>query len=180
MSCAGEHPTTRMCLLELEGMSGPGGRLQGARVMDYGAGSGVLALAALKLGAARAVGTDVDPLAVRSARRNAELNGYNEDALCVLQCGQSLKDAEPVQQAKGNAYGNPPQFDIVCANILRGPLFELAPRLLSYARPGSTLVLSGLLVEQVPEVMGAYAAHVSNVQVRNDGPWACVTALRLA
>eukprot|EP00200_Dunaliella_tertiolecta_P002351 CAMPEP_0202357584 /NCGR_PEP_ID=MMETSP1126-20121109/11553_1 /ASSEMBLY_ACC=CAM_ASM_000457 /TAXON_ID=3047 /ORGANISM="Dunaliella tertiolecta, Strain CCMP1320" /LENGTH=415 /DNA_ID=CAMNT_0048950495 /DNA_START=117 /DNA_END=1362 /DNA_ORIENTATION=+ len=167
----GEHPTTRMCLLALEDFSGPGGHLQGASVMDYGAGSGVLALAALKLGAARAVGTDVDPLAVRSARRNAELNGYAEDAFCVLQCGQSLDDAEPVQQAKGNMYGDPPQFDIVCANILRGPLFELAPRLLSYAHPGSLLVLSGLLVDQVPEVMGAYAAHVSNVQVRSDGPW---------
>lgn len=92
----GEHPTTRMCLAVLEEKAAD---LQGARVMDYGAGSGVLALAALKLGAREAVGTDTDPLAVRAAVRNAELNGPEcTAAMTVLQCGPSSDDPEPVAQ----------------------------------------------------------------------------------
>jgi len=169
----GEHPTTRMCLALLE--EGEAG-LAGARVMDYGTGSGVLALAALKLGAASAVGTDTDPLAVRAAARNAELNGPQcAAAFRVLQCGPSSHDPDPVAEAGLPSRG---AFTLVAANILRGPLVELAGRLAHYAAPGGRLLLSGILEEQVPDVRAAYARHFHSFEVRTEGTWAAVTAVR--
>jgi len=167
----GEHPTTRLCLQRLQQLD-----LTGRTVMDYGAGSGVLALAALKLGASCAVGTDVDSLAVRAASRNAELNGVSE-RMKVLLCGPSLDDPEPLQQA-GVALPSPEGFSLVVANILRGPLVELAPRLAGYAAPGAQLVLSGILAEQVPDVKEAYQEYFSGFDVTTEGSWACVTAVR--
>jgi len=143
-------------------------------LIDYGAGSGVLALAALKFGASAAVGTDTDELAVKAARRNALLNSVSE-RFAVVQCGASLDSPEPLAAA-----GMPRdmKFDVVAANILRGPLVELQPRLTAYAAPGARLLLSGILADQAPEILEAYAADFDDFEVKTDGSWACVQAVR--
>ena len=132
----GSHPTTAMCLAALA--EAPP---RGQSVLDYGCGSGILAIAALKLGAARALGVDIDPQALQATRRNAERNGIGPDALETL-----LPDAQP--PAAG--------FDLILANILAAPLVALAPTLARSARPGGRLLLAGLLDWQAEEVMAAY------------------------
>ena len=128
----GSHPTTRLCLEWLAG-----GISGGERVLDYGCGSGILAIAAMKLGAAVAVGVDIDPQAVLAAARNAEQNHIAARFLGP--------DGEP-----GGEY------DIVVANILSNPLKALAPLLSSRVRPGGRLLLSGILEPQAEDVAASY------------------------
>ncbi len=128
----GSHPTTRLCLRWLERQP-----LQGACVLDYGCGSGILAIAAAKMGASRVGGVDIDPLAVQAAQANAEAN--------QVVASFRLPEDQPIRQA-----------DIVVANILANPLKELAPRLVESAVSGGWLVLSGVLEEQAPAVIEAY------------------------
>eukprot|EP00879_Flechtneria_rotunda_P033157 GHRR01036694.1.p1 GENE.GHRR01036694.1~~GHRR01036694.1.p1 ORF type:complete len:182 (+),score=51.90 GHRR01036694.1:303-848(+) len=166
---SGEHPTTRLCLRLLASLS-----LQGSTVMDYGTGSGILAIAALLLGAESAVGTDTDPLAVRAAEANAALNGV-ACKLRVVRCGPNLNDLDPLLQLSGKGQdGN--TFDLVVANILRGPLVELQPRLTAYCKPGGQIALSGILDAQAPDVIEAYSPGFEGFQVHTDGGWALVTA----
>ncbi|GIL41984.1 hypothetical protein Vafri_63 [Volvox africanus] len=180
----GEHPTTRLCLRELRDM-GTGGKLHGATVCDYGTGSGVLALAALKYGAARAVGTDIDSLAVKAAQRNGALNGFERHNFLVLQCGGGIDEPEPLMAAL-NGVSSPssphssaaPQFDLVVANILRGPLVELQPRLSGYVRPGGRLMLSGILFEQAEEIKMAYSREFEDFSVSTDQQWALLQATK--
>ncbi|KAI8475954.1 MAG: ribosomal protein L11 methyltransferase-domain-containing protein [Monoraphidium minutum] len=167
----GEHPTTRLCLGHLWSARAS---LRGARVVDYGSGSGVLGIAALLFGAEQAVGTDTDPLAVRAAARNAGLNGCG-GAFVSLQCSPDLAGPEPLAEA---GLPSAASYDLVVANILRGPLLELAPRLAAYARPGGRLALSGILAEQVPDVRAAYSDAFEGFAVEADGSWALVTATR--
>lgn len=169
----GEHPTTRLCLQHLLRSRQ---WLAGKRVMDYGTGSGVLAIAALKLGAAHATGTDTDSLAVQSAQRNGELSGVPPAVFEVYQCGAALDDPEPVERATGKAAAG--GYDLVVANILRGPLVELQPRLASYVRSGGRLALSGILAEQAAEVVAAYSRDFADFQTSVDSTWALVTAVR--
>ena len=129
----GSHPTTRLCLRWLDA------NIRGGEsVLDYGCGSGILAIAALKLGAASAAGVDVDAQAVQSSRDNAAANRVAAHFF--------LPDDAPRQQA-----------DIVVANILTNPLKLLAPLLASSARPGGRIVLSGILEEQADDVANLYA-----------------------
>lgn len=131
----GTHATTALCLEWLDG------RIQGGeRVLDYGCGSGILALAALKLGAREALAFDIDPQALTATRENAAKNGL----------ASRVEVAERMEAGTG-------AFDIVLANILAGPLIELAPRLARLARPGGEIVLAGLLSHQATEVAQAYA-----------------------
>ena len=118
--------------------------LDGQRVLDVGTGSGILAIAALRLGAARAVGTDIDPQALTASRDNAERNAIEESRfrLCYP---EQLDDDET--------------FPIVVANILAGPLVELAPMLAGHLAPGGRLALSGILANQAEEVLDAYRAQ---------------------
>jgi ribosomal protein L11 methyltransferase len=170
----GDHPTTRLCLRWLQKLS-ENGALKGCSVMDYGTGSGVLAVAALLLGAQRAVGTDVEPLAVRSADQNAALNGVG-GAFTALRCGADLAAPEPLEEA-----GMPEpdrKFSVVVANILRGPLLELAPRLAGYAAPGAALGLSGILESQAPVVIEAYTPWFEGFEMAGEAGWAVVTATR--
>jgi ribosomal protein L11 methyltransferase len=132
----GSHPTTAMCLSALAARPP-----QGAHVLDYGCGSGILAIAALKLGAQRGLGVDIDPQALEATRRNAERNGILAGRLPTLLSGTDLEAAG---------------FDLVLANILAGPLVELAPVLSRAARPGARLLLAGLLDWQAEGVMAAY------------------------
>jgi len=130
----GTHPTTALCLEWLDGA------IQGGeRVLDYGCGSGILALAALKLGAGRACAFDIDPQALRATRDNAAKNGLEQRI-----------------DIAGRAAGIAGRFDVILANILSGPLIALAPGLASRADGGGALVLAGLLSAQACEVAQAY------------------------
>ncbi|KAL4514783.1 hypothetical protein Ndes2437A_g06867 [Nannochloris sp. 'desiccata'] len=183
----GDHPTTRLCLKWLQALhiktnmttssTNNTNNNSTIRVMDYGTGSGVLAVAALLLGATTAIGTDVEHLAVRSAAQNAALNNVN-DRFTALQCGADLNAPEPME-----AQGYPVEerlaaFQIVVANILRGPLVELAPRLAQYAAPGAVLGLSGILETQAPEVIEAYGFWFEDFEVKTEESWALVTGRR--
>lgn len=128
----GSHPTTHLCLAWLADT------LQGGeRVLDYGCGSGILAIAASKLGAERVIGVDIDPQAIQSSVYNAAQN-------------QVSADFYPADQLPGG------QFDIVVANILSSALSVLAPALASACRPGGQIALSGILREQAGEVSAIY------------------------
>jgi ribosomal protein L11 methyltransferase len=133
----GTHPTTSLCLGALSDLLAA---RPGASVIDVGTGSGLLAIAAKKLGAGRVVGNDNDPIAVRVARENAEANGA---ALALTEA--------PVEEIPGT-------FDVVVANILANTLVELAPALVAKLAPGGVLLLSGILEPQEAEVRSAYLA----------------------
>ena len=150
----GSHPTTRLCLQWLAEHR-PGGT-----VLDYGCGSGILAIAARMLGAAQVVGVDLDPAAVQTAQHNAIANG--------VEARFGLPDL-------GDAHG---LFDVVLANILTRPLIMLAPLLLSRVRPGGHLVLSGILDRQAAEVIQAYGAGAVMTQYGAPGEWVCLTGVR--
>ncbi len=146
----GSHPTTRLCMEWLEA-NAP----QGRSVLDYGCGSGILAMVAKKLGALEAAGVDIDPQAIISARDNALRNQCEIDYY--------LPEAfEP--RAKGQP------FDVVVANILSGPLKLMASMLSSYVAHGGYLVLSGVLDRQAEEVAAAYAPFIKlTVWAERDG-----------
>jgi ribosomal protein L11 methyltransferase len=128
----GSHPTTRLCLRWLdEQLAG------GETLLDYGCGSGILAIAAARLGAARVDGVDIDEQAVTASRDNAALNDVTA-YFCL-----------PGELASG-------QYDVVVANILTNPLKGMAPLLAGRVRPGGRLVLSGILAEQAEDVMAVY------------------------
>ncbi|TVT73040.1 MAG: 50S ribosomal protein L11 methyltransferase [Denitromonas halophila] len=144
----GSHPTTQLCLEWLEAVVTPG-----ATVLDYGCGSGILAIAASRLGAGRVAGVDIDEKAVDAARDNAERNQVNIE----LQIS-----AKPLTD----------QFDLVVANILTNPLCVLAPALCAHVAPGGQLALSGVLDTQTQQVIDAYAPWITlKVGKTHDG-WA--------
>ncbi|KAL2635754.1 hypothetical protein R1flu_007233 [Riccia fluitans] len=179
----GEHPTTRLCLQLLHQVV-----RGGERMLDYGTGSGILSIAALKMGASRAVGVDIDPMAITSARYNASLNDLEDDRLQVFLGSMGGADPVPSGAAYHPVYDNDmdesldnkqtPDFDIVIANILFNPLVELSNRIANYARPGAFIGLSGILVEQVEQVQHTYACYLDNIQVTQDCGWACVSGTR--
>ena len=132
--------------------------LAGARLLDYGCGSGILAIAALALGAGSATGVDIDPQAVIATRDNAARNGCADR----LRCG--LPDEMPAEEAP---------VDVLVANILSGPLVRLAPVLRRCARPGTRIALSGILAGQATEVADAFRPWVSLALAgQMDGPGA--------
>ncbi|TQV64281.1 MAG: 50S ribosomal protein L11 methyltransferase [Halothiobacillaceae bacterium] len=154
----GTHPTTALCLEWLDGAE-----MAGKTVLDYGCGSGILAIGALKLGATRAWGIDIDPQALTATRDNAARNGIDPERLHT-----GLPGALP----RGET------FDVLLANILMGPLIELAPTLSAHVKPGGALVLSGLLAEQAEGVMAAYAGDFDfDPPALKDG-WARLSAIR--
>jgi len=132
----GGHPTTRMCLAWLA-RNPP----RGLTVIDYGTGSGVLAIAALRLGASRATGIDIDPLALRAAAENARTNSVGDRF--------TVRGPQPA----------PEPADLVIGNILAGTLTALAAQIGALVRPGGTLLLSGILEPQAQEVAKAYNPH---------------------
>lgn len=131
----GSHATTALCLEWLDGLE-----LTGKTLLDYGCGSGILAIAALKLGASRVLGTDIDPQAIAASERNAIRNRVA--ARLDLQTASAGVDE---------------QYDFVVANILARPLVELAPTIAAAVRANGKLALSGVLAEQVEPVTAAYA-----------------------
>tara|TARA_R110001592_G_scaffold363392_1_gene687114 strand:+ start:40646 stop:41536 length:891 start_codon:yes stop_codon:yes gene_type:complete len=157
----GTHPTTALCLAELDGMS-----LDNQRVVDYGCGSGILAVAALKLGAHSALGVDNDPQALVATRDNANRNSIPPTALEV-----ALPDGFDRAAWRGQA-------SVVIANILAGPLVELSDTLLDFLKPGGALLLSGLLENQASTLCSAYAGRIElRVASERDG-WVCLRGTR--
>ncbi|MCY1210958.1 Ribosomal protein L11 methyltransferase [compost metagenome] len=153
----GTHPTTALCLEWLDGQE-----LDGCEVLDFGCGSGILAIAALLLGARQAVGTDIDPQALEASRDNATRNGIDPARFPVyLPADLPAKPAE-----------------VVVANILAGPLVSLAPQITSLVAPGGRLALSGILAEQAEEVRAAYAdAFDLDPTAEKDG-WVRISGVR--
>jgi ribosomal protein L11 methyltransferase len=149
----GTHPTTRMCLRWIAQQSGPFGR-----VLDYGCGSGILAIGAAKFGATDIDAVDIDEAAVESTRLNAEANGVSVNA--------GLPDKA------GGLYA------IVLANILATPLKVLAPLLCAHVAQGGSLVLAGILERQADELKAAYSPFLAlDVSDCEDG-WILMTATR--
>lgn len=146
----GSHPTTRLCMEWLEAHPP-----QGLSVLDYGCGSGILAMVAKKLGAAQVYGVDIDPQAIESARYNSERNRCDVDYYL------------PEEFAGAS---HPATFDIVVANILSSPLKLMAPMLASRVAAGGMLVLSGILSRQADEVAAAYVPFIKMaVWAEHDG-----------
>ena len=158
----GTHPTTRLCLAWLDASLPllPAG----ASVLDYGCGSGILAITAAKLGAGAVVGVDIDPQALAAARANSRANGVDA----------SYTDLHGFSQSNIT-------FDVVLANILSNPLKLLAPALAARVAPRGFLVLSGILERQADEVIAAYrqadATLTLGVWQTEDG-WACLVGTR--
>ncbi len=153
----GTHPTTALCLTELDSLD-----LAGTRVIDYGCGSGILALAALKLGAAEVLGVDNDPQALSATRDNAERNAIDASHLPVV-----LPDDAAIEHWQRRA-------DVVVANILAGPLLQLSDSLLTLLKPSGTLLLSGLLTTQADELIVHYRPLIAlEVAGTLDG-WVCL------
>jgi ribosomal protein L11 methyltransferase len=156
----GSHPTTALCLQILDSIE-----LSGRRVIDYGCGSGILGLAALKLGAAHVTALDLDPQAVTATRENASRNG--------VAAGMEVRQV----REDGADAGLRPSF-CVMANILAGPLVDLAPCIAAACEADGHLLLSGLLKTQAHAVKAAYSAAASTMQVIERDEWCCIYARR--
>lgn len=145
----GTHATTALCLEWLENMD-----LSDKTILDFGCGSGILAIAALKLGAKRAIGIDIDPKAITASKENAERNGVED--LIELYLPEEAPNFE---------------CDIILANILAGPLKELEPVIVGYGHTGTKLALSGILAEQADAVAECYANDVELNPVTQKEEW---------
>lgn len=150
----GSHPTTRLCLQWLdEHLSG------GENILDYGCGSGILSIAAAKLGAAQVTGIDIDPQAVLASRQNAARN--------QVDAAFFLPDDAPTMLA-----------DILLANILSAPLTVLAPALAAAVRQRGHIVLSGILADQAEAVMAAYHPWFAIARRQEAEGWVCLAGVR--
>ena len=152
----GSHPTTHLCLLWLEEHS----KLKNQSLLDYGCGSGILAIAAAKLGCSPVVGTDIDPQAMVAARSNAEIN-HTTITFVLPNEGAPELAAET-------------KYDIVMANILANPLQVLAPALVNKMRPGGQIVLSGVLARQAEEVITTYSQWLKLSVWKESEGWVCL------
>ena len=155
---SGTHPTTALCLEWLDGLD-----LAGKTITDYGCGSGILAIAALKLGAASAIGVDNDPQALTASIDNAERNDV-VDRLAVFLPEEI--DAEPA--------------DVFIANILAGPLGALAPTFAAAAKPGAPFAISGILDGQQEELLQRYAEWFDELRVDTREDWVRISGRRRA
>ncbi|MEY2150129.1 MAG: 50S ribosomal protein L11 methyltransferase [Rhodanobacter sp.] len=153
---SGTHPTTALCLEWLDGLE-----LAGKSVIDYGCGSGILAIAALKLGAAQAVGVDNDPQALTASADNAERNGVASHFALFLPEDHVVEPA-----------------DIFVANILAGPLGELAPTFAAAAKPGAPFAISGILAGQQDELLQRYACWFDELRVDTREDWVRISGRR--
>ncbi|ELC3159499.1 50S ribosomal protein L11 methyltransferase [Vibrio harveyi] len=146
----GTHPTTALCLEWLEGID-----LSGKTVIDFGCGSGILAIAAIKLGAEKVIGIDIDPQALQASRDNAERNGVADQLEVFL----------PQNQPEGLI------ADVVVANILAGPLRELAPIIKGLVKPNGELAMSGVLDTQAEDVANHYRDELHIDPIVEQSEW---------
>jgi ribosomal protein L11 methyltransferase len=157
----GTHPTTRLCLQWLAEHE-----VAGKSVLDYGCGSGILAVAAALLGAQPVLGTDIDPQAVEAAQLNSRANGVGN---------------EVAQYTAPAGLPSSATYDIVLANILANPLKLLAPALLARVAPGGALVLAGILQRQTAEMLALYGDTDPAVKLaawRSEDGWVCLAGTR--
>ena len=156
----GTHQTTALCLEWLDAHTH-----EGAQIIDYGCGSGILGIASLLLGARRVRAVDIDPQALIATRDNANRNAIAPERLLVGEPGL-LDEAQPA--------------DILLANILAGPLIELAPRLAALTRTGGVVVLSGILAEQAEAVGASYSPWFGPPDIARRDEWCRIAMTRLA
>lgn len=154
----GTHPTTFLCLQWLAAQN-----LEDQDIIDYGCGSGILAIGALLKGAKSAVGVDIDPQALIATRENSQRNKLADDAITVF-----LPNKCPQKEA-----------DVMLANILAGPLAELAPNLSALTKLGGKLCLSGILFNQAEAVMAAYTQWFTFDEPKQKEEWVCLTATKV-
>lgn len=154
----GTHPTTSLCLSYLDSLD-----LKDKDVLDYGCGSGILAIAALKLGAKSATGVDIDEQALIASKENAKRNGVEDKLQLIMGTDKKL---------------DLPQFPITVANILAGPLAELEPIIASLTQSGGKLALSGILTEQADSVIEAYSKEFVMNKVKDLDGWALLTGTK--
>lgn len=154
----GTHPTTSLCLSYLDSLN-----LKDKDVLDYGCGSGILAIAALKLGAKSATGVDIDEQALIASKENAHRNGVEDKLQLIMGTDKKL---------------DLPQFPITVANILAGPLAELEPIIASLTQSGGKLALSGILTEQADSVIEAYSKDFVMNKVKDLDGWALLTGTK--
>ncbi|MDU0353498.1 50S ribosomal protein L11 methyltransferase [Paraglaciecola aquimarina] len=152
----GTHPTTSLCLRWLDNLT-----LTESLVVDFGCGSGILGIAAIKLGAKRVVGIDIDPQALLASQDNANRNNIGD--LIELYLPQDQPQLEA---------------DVVLANILAAPLRELREVITAYCKPGGKLVLSGILDNQAAEINDLYSQDFEMEPIEIDGEWARVSGVR--
>jgi ribosomal protein L11 methyltransferase len=153
----GTHPTTFMCLQWIDQQD-----FSGKTVVDYGCGSGILGIATLLLGASKVTGIDIDPQALLATTENARRNNLPKDAMPVFLPPRCPKIT----------------VDVLLANILAGPLAELAPALNALTNPGGRLCLSGILAIQAEDVMAAYRSWFDFDPIVQHEEWVCLTATK--
>ena len=164
----GHHGTTLGCLRAYDRLLDDGQRFD--NVLDLGCGTAVLAMSAARMGAAHVLASDIDPVAVEVALANVKANGLVGRVACV----ESIGFDSPVLRE-----GAP--FDLIFANILKGPLIELAPDMAAHLAPGGRAILSGLLVEQADEIVEVYQGQGLALETREDlGEWSALTLRRLS
>ncbi|WP_406021169.1 50S ribosomal protein L11 methyltransferase [Succinivibrio sp.] len=154
----GTHPTTALCLGYLDSLD-----LKDKLVLDYGCGSGILAIAALKLGAKKAMGVDIDEQALQASLENAKRNDVDDRLELVMGTDKKL---------------DLPKSQITVANILAGPLAQLEPVIADLTASGGLLALSGILTEQADEVIEAYSKDFIMNKVKDKDGWALLTGTR--
>jgi ribosomal protein L11 methyltransferase len=158
----GLHPTTRLCLAGVEALADRG-LIGGGRVLDVGCGSGILAIAALKLGAAAALGVDTDPIAIEATTANAARNRL----------------VRRIHTREGSLPTGEGPFDVVLANLIAGLLVPLAPLLRDELRPGGALLASGIFIDRETDVRRAFGAAGLEVVGRSvEGEWVALEARR--
>lgn len=164
----GHHGTTLGCLRAYGRLLDDGQRFD--NVLDLGCGTAVLAMSAARMGAAHVLASDIDPVAVEVALANVKANGLVGRVACV----ESVGFDSPVLRASA-------PFDLIFANILKGPLIELAPDIAAHLAPGGRAILSGLLVEQADEIVEVYQGQGLALETREDlGEWSALTLRRLS
>ncbi len=163
----GMHETTQLCMRQLKKYVG-----EGTRLLDVGTGSGILSIAALKLGAEHAVGTDLDPCAISAVGENLETNDIPGEKMDVI-LGNIIDD-KTVQDQVGYEL-----YDVVTANILADVLVLLTPEVIAHMKKGGIYITSGILDEKEQTVVDAVkAAGLEVLEVTRQGEWVCVTAVK--
>lgn len=162
----GHHGTTLGCLLAFEDVLGMG--FSGGRILDLGCGTAVLAMAAAKVLGGPVLASDIDPVAIDVARANVTANGLAGQVDCLVAAGFGGGDPRMMGP-----------FDLIFANILKGPLIALAPEIAANTRPGGYVILSGLLNEQAAEVARVYASNGFDLcKTSGIGDWATLVLRR--
>ena len=162
----GSHPSTQMCMAALEENLRPG-----SRVVDLGSGSGILSIAALRLGAETAVGVDIDPKAENMARENAAYNGFGDDRFRAF-TGDVAGDSSALKALGGG-------FDLALVNIVADVIIALSPVLPRVVRPGGLVICSGILDTRLEEVRGKLEEQgLTILEQRAQEDWRCLVALR--